>query len=131
MEIKAPATAVMSGDRRALARAITLIESGRDDHRAQTAEQLALLSAGMDKTWQAINTTVDWRRNQEITAAMCADQARAAFHEEVAALLLARIRTGPALAERMAARKNDVAPGRLAPSSAALLAITRTKGGIS
>lgn len=44
---------------------------------------------------------------------------------------LARIRTGPAPAKRMAARANDIAPGRLSPSSAALPAVTRTKGGAS
>lgn len=35
IDISALATGVRSGDRRALARAITLVESGRDDHRAQ------------------------------------------------------------------------------------------------
>lgn len=40
--IQATATKIASGDRRALARAITLVESARDDHRAQA---LALLDA--------------------------------------------------------------------------------------
>ncbi|KIC43800.1 arginine transporter [Ruegeria sp. ANG-S4] len=35
---------VLNGERRALARAITLVESGRDDHRAQAAELLDHLS---------------------------------------------------------------------------------------
>ena len=38
MEIKQLAQRVLDGERRALARAITLIESSRDDHRAQAAE---------------------------------------------------------------------------------------------
>lgn len=35
---------ILIGDRRALARAITLVESGREDHRAQAGELLALLA---------------------------------------------------------------------------------------
>ncbi|CUH89129.1 putative GTPase/MT1543 [Phaeobacter sp. CECT 5382] len=35
---------ILNGDRRALARAITLVESGREDHRAQAGELLALLA---------------------------------------------------------------------------------------
>jgi LAO/AO transport system kinase len=41
------AAAVQSGDRRSLARAITLVESAREDHRAQA---LALLAALV--TWR-------------------------------------------------------------------------------
>lgn len=40
MELDALVTGVQSGNRRALARAITLVESGRDDHRAQATELL-------------------------------------------------------------------------------------------
>lgn len=86
---------------------------------------------GIDKAWQMISTIADWRCEQGITATMREDQARAAFHEEVNALLLARALTDPALAEQMAALEEEVAAGRLAPSSAALLAITQTKGGTS
>ncbi|MGH1415470.1 MAG: methylmalonyl Co-A mutase-associated GTPase MeaB [Pelagimonas sp.] len=48
-DIKAMAEQVLAGNRRALARAITLVESGRDDHRTQA---LALLEAlrGHDRT---------------------------------------------------------------------------------
>jgi LAO/AO transport system kinase len=45
------AAAVLAGDRRALARAITLIESSRDDHREQAD---ALISALLPHTGQAI-----------------------------------------------------------------------------
>jgi LAO/AO transport system kinase len=43
MDIAATATAVLSGDRRALARAITLVESARSDHRAIALDLLARL----------------------------------------------------------------------------------------
>jgi LAO/AO transport system kinase len=43
MDIATTTAAVLSGDRRALARAITLVESGRTDHRAQALELLATL----------------------------------------------------------------------------------------
>jgi LAO/AO transport system kinase len=43
MDIAATALAIQSGDRRALARAITLVESARPDHRAQALELLAAL----------------------------------------------------------------------------------------
>ena len=42
----ATATAVLAGDRRALARAITLVESVRPDHRAQALDLLARLGGG-------------------------------------------------------------------------------------
>ena len=38
------ATGVLAGDRRALARAITLVESARHDHRAQAADLLTALA---------------------------------------------------------------------------------------
>ena len=44
MDIYALAQSVQLGERRALARAITLVESARADHRAQAAELLELLS---------------------------------------------------------------------------------------
>ena len=40
---EALAPKILSGDRRALARAITLVESGRSDHRAQAIDLIALL----------------------------------------------------------------------------------------
>ncbi|UYV36696.1 methylmalonyl Co-A mutase-associated GTPase MeaB [Rhodobacteraceae bacterium D3-12] len=43
MDIAAIAQKIAAGDRRALARAITLVESGRDDHRAQATELLEAL----------------------------------------------------------------------------------------
>ena len=43
MDMQELATRVSAGERRALARAITLVESGRADHRAQAAELLAAL----------------------------------------------------------------------------------------
>ncbi len=43
MDIEDLAKRVSAGERRALARAITLVESGRDDHRAQAAALLARL----------------------------------------------------------------------------------------
>lgn len=47
MDIKTVAAQILDGNRRALARAITLVESGREDHRAQAAELLeALKPAG-------------------------------------------------------------------------------------
>ena len=46
MDIHALAQSVQLGERRALARAITLVESVRADHRAQAAELLELLSLG-------------------------------------------------------------------------------------
>lgn len=46
MDIHALAQSVQLGERRALARAITLVESARADHRAQAAELLELLSLG-------------------------------------------------------------------------------------
>ncbi len=42
------ADAVAGGDRRALARAITLVESGRADHRAQAQEMLGALPSGRE-----------------------------------------------------------------------------------
>ena len=51
MDIDPLARAVAQGDRRALARAITLIESGRDDHRAQA---VALLEALKDTGREAL-----------------------------------------------------------------------------
>jgi LAO/AO transport system kinase len=44
MDISAQASLLLNGDRRALARAITLVESGRADHRAQATELLAALA---------------------------------------------------------------------------------------
>jgi LAO/AO transport system kinase len=44
MEIEQLATAVAAGDRRALARAITLVESARSDHRTQAMELLDVLT---------------------------------------------------------------------------------------
>ncbi|GHF41143.1 methylmalonyl Co-A mutase-associated GTPase MeaB [Seohaeicola zhoushanensis] len=44
MDIKALSENILAGDRRALARAITLVESGRADHRAAATELLALLA---------------------------------------------------------------------------------------
>ena len=44
MELQKLADAVIDGDRRALSRAITLVESARSDHREQAAELLELLS---------------------------------------------------------------------------------------
>ena len=44
MDIEALAKAVLAGDRRALARAITLVESARPDHRAQAEALLARLA---------------------------------------------------------------------------------------
>jgi LAO/AO transport system kinase len=43
MDIQELATRLMAGDRRALARAITLVESGRDDHRAQALQLMELV----------------------------------------------------------------------------------------
>lgn len=49
MDIQTLSEKIIAGDRRALARAITLVESGRDDHRAQARELLELLkSAGRE-----------------------------------------------------------------------------------
>lgn len=44
MDIQTLAAAVIDGDRRALARAITLVESAREDHRAQATELLEALA---------------------------------------------------------------------------------------
>ena len=44
MDISDLATRVKSGERRAIARAITLVESGRSDHRTQAAQLLAKLA---------------------------------------------------------------------------------------
>lgn len=44
MEIAELSGRILEGNRRALARAITLVESGREDHRAQAAELLASLA---------------------------------------------------------------------------------------
>ncbi|SMX32006.1 methylmalonyl Co-A mutase-associated GTPase MeaB [Actibacterium lipolyticum] len=44
MDIADLATRILAGERRALARAITLVESGRDDHRAQAVELLDALA---------------------------------------------------------------------------------------
>ena len=47
MEIQTLGDKILQGDRRALARAITLVESGREDHRAQAAQLLdSLRGAG-------------------------------------------------------------------------------------
>ena len=43
MDITDMAQRIIAGERRALARAITLVESGRADHRAQATELLAAL----------------------------------------------------------------------------------------
>ncbi|MBR9763813.1 MAG: methylmalonyl Co-A mutase-associated GTPase MeaB [Rhodobacteraceae bacterium] len=45
MDITQLAEQIRAGDRRALARGITLVESGRTDHRAQAAELLQVLAA--------------------------------------------------------------------------------------
>ena len=44
MEVSSLSDKILNGDRRALARGITLVESGRADHRAQAAELLANLA---------------------------------------------------------------------------------------
>ena len=44
MDTEDLATRILAGERRALARAITLVESGRDDHRAQSVELLDRLA---------------------------------------------------------------------------------------
>ncbi|MCV2882930.1 methylmalonyl Co-A mutase-associated GTPase MeaB [Actibacterium sp. XHP0104] len=46
MDTETLATRIEAGERRALARAITLVESGRDDHRAQAIELLDRLAGG-------------------------------------------------------------------------------------
>ena len=43
MDIEAVADRILDGDRRALARAITLVESGREDHRAEARALLERL----------------------------------------------------------------------------------------
>ena len=48
MDIKDTAERIRAGERRALARAITLVESGRADHRAQATELLATLGSGRE-----------------------------------------------------------------------------------
>ena len=48
MDITDMAQRIRAGERRALARAITLVESGRDDHRAQATELLAAAWAEND-----------------------------------------------------------------------------------
>ncbi|MGB1035144.1 MAG: methylmalonyl Co-A mutase-associated GTPase MeaB [Primorskyibacter sp.] len=45
MDIQTMAQRITAGDRRALARGITLVESGREDHRAQAAELLTRVGA--------------------------------------------------------------------------------------
>ncbi len=49
MDINQLSEQVIKGDRRALARAITLVESSRADHRAQTTELIAALKARSEK----------------------------------------------------------------------------------
>jgi LAO/AO transport system kinase len=49
MDMTELARRVMAQDRRALARAITLVESSRADHRAQTTELIEVLRAASDK----------------------------------------------------------------------------------
>lgn len=46
MDIQAVAEQIRAGNRRSLSRAITLVESGRDDHRAQATELLEALRMG-------------------------------------------------------------------------------------
>lgn len=46
MDVQELAGSVKAGDRRALARAITLVESGRADHRAQALELIGALGSG-------------------------------------------------------------------------------------
>lgn len=48
MDTEATAARIADGDRRALARAITLVESGREDHRAQATESRG--AQGIEKT---------------------------------------------------------------------------------
>ncbi len=48
MDTKDTAERIRTGERRALARAITLVESGREDHRAQATELLAALGTGRE-----------------------------------------------------------------------------------
>ncbi|QUJ76942.1 methylmalonyl Co-A mutase-associated GTPase MeaB [Sulfitobacter albidus] len=48
MDIADMAKRIAAGERRALARAITLVESGRADHRAQATELLATLGTGRE-----------------------------------------------------------------------------------
>ncbi|MDR0809848.1 MAG: methylmalonyl Co-A mutase-associated GTPase MeaB, partial [Gemmobacter sp.] len=45
MDVTGLAQSVKTGDRRALARAITLVESARDDHRAEARALVAAVSA--------------------------------------------------------------------------------------
>ena len=54
IDVAALATGVAAGDRRALARAITLVESGRADHRAQALDLLGRLGAGSEGGRQAL-----------------------------------------------------------------------------
>ena len=49
MDMTELARRIMAQDRRALARAITLVESSRADHRAQTTELIEILRAASDK----------------------------------------------------------------------------------
>ncbi|MCD1626793.1 MAG: methylmalonyl Co-A mutase-associated GTPase MeaB [Paracoccaceae bacterium] len=49
MDMTELAARIMAQDRRALARAITLVESSRADHREQTTELIEILRAGSDK----------------------------------------------------------------------------------
>lgn len=53
-DVAALAAGVAGGDRRALARAITLVESGRDDHRTQALDLLDRLRTGPARGRQAL-----------------------------------------------------------------------------
>lgn len=81
--------------------------------------------SGLAEAWQAITRIADWRQEQGLTAQMRADQARAAFRDEVTALLLARLVADPTLAERIETLESAVASGSLTPLAAARQAVAQ------
>ena len=88
----------------------------------------AATGAGLPEAWAAIGDLARWRRESGIWATTRADQARAAFREEILAETLARLARDPGLAARIAALDADVAAGRTSPAAAAAAVVDSLPG---
>ncbi|WP_368186644.1 methylmalonyl Co-A mutase-associated GTPase MeaB [Aestuariibius sp. HNIBRBA575] len=75
--------------------------------------------AGLDASWDEINTLVAWRKANGIWDTRRSEQARYWFHEEVRMGLLSRLGKAGDLHDRMAQLEHEVSKGHQAPADAA------------
>lgn len=72
MDVSSLAQSVIAGDRRALARAITLVESAREDHRLQARALVAAVAqAGRQALRIGLSGTPGWANPPSSRASAC------------------------------------------------------------